>query len=149
MPDGTVGGLGIVLLIELSTSRRYERRGDRNVIELDAIRQRHRGVRVLFMSGHNYDTAIRGILALMIPASPRPEVEAEVLAEQARDMLSARRQGRVQRRGDQHFDDRPLRPDSGPAEPGSAGTAWGNRTDAGARLRAGEEHDSEVHGGPF
>jgi anti-sigma regulatory factor (Ser/Thr protein kinase) len=30
-----IGGLGIVLLIELSTSRRYERRGDRNVIELD------------------------------------------------------------------------------------------------------------------
>jgi DNA-binding NtrC family response regulator len=28
---------------------------------LDAIRQRHRGVRVLFMSGHNYDTAIRGM----------------------------------------------------------------------------------------
>lgn len=30
-----IGGLGIVLLIELSTSRRYARRGDRNVIELD------------------------------------------------------------------------------------------------------------------
>ena len=29
-----VGGLGIVLLVELSSSRDYHRRGDRNVIEL-------------------------------------------------------------------------------------------------------------------
>ena len=33
-----IGGLGIVLLIELSSSRRYERRGDRNVIELHVPR---------------------------------------------------------------------------------------------------------------
>jgi hypothetical protein len=33
-----IGGLGIVRLIELSTSRRYARRGDRNVIELDVPR---------------------------------------------------------------------------------------------------------------
>lgn len=33
-----IGGLGIVLLIELSSSRNYERRGDRNVIELDVPR---------------------------------------------------------------------------------------------------------------
>ena len=29
-----IGGLGIVLLVELSSSRTYDRRGDRNVIEL-------------------------------------------------------------------------------------------------------------------
>jgi hypothetical protein len=33
-----IGGLGIVLLIELSSSRSYERRGDRNVIELHVPR---------------------------------------------------------------------------------------------------------------
>ena len=33
-----VGGLGIVLLMELSSSRSYERRGDRNVIELHVPR---------------------------------------------------------------------------------------------------------------
>jgi anti-sigma regulatory factor (Ser/Thr protein kinase) len=33
-----VGGLGILLLIELSSNRRYERRGDRNVIELQVRR---------------------------------------------------------------------------------------------------------------
>lgn len=33
-----IGGLGIVLLTELSTTRRYERRGDRNVIELHVPR---------------------------------------------------------------------------------------------------------------
>ena len=38
LDDRPIGGLGIVLLIELSTSRRYERRGDRNVIELDVPR---------------------------------------------------------------------------------------------------------------
>lgn len=36
-----IGGLGIVLLIELSTRRSYERRGDRNVIELDVPRVLH------------------------------------------------------------------------------------------------------------
>ena len=34
LEDRPVGGLGIVLLMELSSSRTYERRGDRNVIEL-------------------------------------------------------------------------------------------------------------------
>ena len=33
-----IGGLGIVLLVELSSSRHYERRGDRNVIELHVPR---------------------------------------------------------------------------------------------------------------
>ena len=36
--DRPIGGLGILLLIELSSSRRYERRGDRNVIELQVRR---------------------------------------------------------------------------------------------------------------
>ena len=36
-----IGGLGIVLLIELSSSRSYERRGDCNVIELDVPRGVH------------------------------------------------------------------------------------------------------------
>jgi anti-sigma regulatory factor (Ser/Thr protein kinase) len=34
LADRPVGGLGVVLLMELSSSRSYERRGDRNVIEL-------------------------------------------------------------------------------------------------------------------
>ena len=33
-----IGGLGIVLLVELSSRRHYERRGDRNVIELHVPR---------------------------------------------------------------------------------------------------------------
>lgn len=33
-----IGGLGIVFLIELSSERSYERRGDRNVIELQVRR---------------------------------------------------------------------------------------------------------------
>ena len=36
--DRPIGGLGILLLIELSSSRRYQRRGDRNVIELQVRR---------------------------------------------------------------------------------------------------------------
>jgi anti-sigma regulatory factor (Ser/Thr protein kinase) len=35
-----IGGLGIVLLMELSSGRTYERRGDRNVIQLDIPRAR-------------------------------------------------------------------------------------------------------------
>lgn len=38
LEDRPVGGLGIVLLTELSSARRYERRGDRNVIELHVPR---------------------------------------------------------------------------------------------------------------
>ena len=34
LEDRPIGGLGIVLMMELSSSRNYERRGDRNVIEL-------------------------------------------------------------------------------------------------------------------
>jgi anti-sigma regulatory factor (Ser/Thr protein kinase) len=34
LAERPVGGLGIVLLMELSSARKYERRGDRNVIEL-------------------------------------------------------------------------------------------------------------------
>lgn len=34
LDDRRIGGLGVVLLVELSSSRNYERRGDRNVIEL-------------------------------------------------------------------------------------------------------------------
>ena len=36
-----IGGLGIVLLMELSSSRSYERRDDRNVIELHVPRGPH------------------------------------------------------------------------------------------------------------
>lgn len=36
--DRPIGGLGIVFLVELSSERRYERRGDRNVIELQVRR---------------------------------------------------------------------------------------------------------------
>lgn len=38
--DRPVGGLGIVLLAQLSSSHTYERRGDRNVIELHIPRAR-------------------------------------------------------------------------------------------------------------
>jgi anti-sigma regulatory factor (Ser/Thr protein kinase) len=38
--DRRVGGLGIVFLAELSSSHTYERRGNRNVIELDIARSR-------------------------------------------------------------------------------------------------------------
>ena len=34
LADRPIGGLGIVLLMELSSTHSYERRGDRNVIEL-------------------------------------------------------------------------------------------------------------------
>src|SRR5881394_215341 len=53
---------------------------------------------------------IRGLLALLVPAPPRSEVVAEVLTEERRDMLALRRQARVERRRDQHLDDRLLRP---------------------------------------
>lgn len=36
--DRPIGGLGILLLMELSSTRQYERRGDRNVIELQVRR---------------------------------------------------------------------------------------------------------------
>lgn len=36
--DRPIGGLGILLLIELSSTRKYQRRGDRNVIELQVRR---------------------------------------------------------------------------------------------------------------
>lgn len=39
--DRPVGGLGILLLTELSSSRQYERRGDLNVIELQVRRSVH------------------------------------------------------------------------------------------------------------
>lgn len=38
--DRPIGGLGIVLLVELTSRHTYERRGNRNVIELDMPRSR-------------------------------------------------------------------------------------------------------------
>jgi serine/threonine-protein kinase RsbW len=38
LEDRRVGGLGIVFLNELSSARRYERRGDRNMVELQVLR---------------------------------------------------------------------------------------------------------------
>lgn len=38
LEERRVGGLGIVLLMELSSGRTYERRGDRNVVQLDVPR---------------------------------------------------------------------------------------------------------------
>src|SRR5687768_14492980 len=56
------------------------------------------------------DDRVRRGLALMVPAPARPEIESEMLAEQRRDMLALRRHARIERRGDQHLDDRLLRP---------------------------------------
>src|SRR6476661_1039594 len=50
------------------------------------------------------------LFALPPPAPPPPEVEAEMLAEERRNMLALGRQGRIQRGRDQHLDDRLLGP---------------------------------------
>ena len=52
------------------------------------------------------DDRVRRRLALIVPAPPRPQIIAEMLAEQARHMLPLRRQAVVQRRRDQHLDNR-------------------------------------------
>ena len=56
------------------------------------------------------DDRVGRFLALLVPAPPGPEVVAEMLAEQRRDMLALGREARVQGRRDQHLDDRLLRP---------------------------------------
>src|SRR5690348_966947 len=62
------------------------------------------------MSIYGGDDLVGGLFALFVPASTRSEIVAEVLAEQARDVLALRRKRLVESRRDQHFDDRLLRP---------------------------------------
>ena len=56
------------------------------------------------------NNCVGGRLALVLPASSRPEIVAKVLTEQRGDVPSLGRERRVERRGDQHLDDRLLRP---------------------------------------
>src|SRR5206468_9914914 len=52
------------------------------------------------------DDLVCRFIAFLVPAPALAEVVPEMLAEEAGDMLSLRRQGRVQRRGYEHLDDR-------------------------------------------
>src|SRR5438445_2560159 len=58
------------------------------------------------MRVHRRDDLIGCLLSLVIPGAARSEIVAEVLTEQARDMAALRRESRIQRRRDQHLDDR-------------------------------------------
>ena len=70
----------------------------------------HRAWQPRRMAVDRGDDRVRRFLALVVPAPSRPEIVAEMLAEQARDMLALGREARVERRGDQHLDDRLLGP---------------------------------------
>ena len=52
------------------------------------------------------DDLVGGLFALVVPAAAGPEIVAEMLAEQRSDMPALGRERRVQRRRDQHLDDR-------------------------------------------
>ncbi|HEY7786892.1 MAG TPA: hypothetical protein VIF33_00100 [Casimicrobiaceae bacterium] len=59
------------------------------------------------------DHQVRDFVAMIVPGVARQHVadaRVRVLAEKARDVHAGRRQRRVQRRRDQHFDDRRARP---------------------------------------
>ena len=49
------------------------------------------------VGAHGGDDLVGGFLALLVPAPPRPEILAEMLAEQARHMLAPWRKARVKR----------------------------------------------------
>src|SRR4051812_7182704 len=51
------------------------------------------------------DNPVGRLVALSVPTPPRPEIVAEVLAEQARDMLALGCESRIESRRDQHLDD--------------------------------------------
>src|SRR5205809_7998194 len=53
---------------------------------------KHRFGETRRMSVHRRDDRVRGQFALIVPASPRPQVVAKMLAEQARDMSSLGRE---------------------------------------------------------
>ena len=59
---------------------------------------------------HRRDDLVGRLLAFVVPAPPRAEIIAKVLTEQARHMPPLGSERRVQRRRDQHLDDRPLGP---------------------------------------
>src|SRR3546814_18112112 len=56
------------------------------------------------------DDAIRRRFLLVIPIAPVRQFGCELLAEEARHMLAGRRKAVVDGRGDQHLDNRRLRP---------------------------------------
>src|SRR3546814_1908467 len=56
------------------------------------------------------DDAVGGGFLFVIPVPPVRQFGRELLAEEARDMLPRRREAVVDGRGDQHLDDRRLRP---------------------------------------
>jgi CheY-like chemotaxis protein len=54
---------------------------------MDAIRQRHRDVRLLLMSGYNYDTALRGMAQRGDVAFIEKPFTAEKLLRRLREVL--------------------------------------------------------------
>ena len=54
---------------------------------MDAIRQRHRDVRLLLMSGYNYDTALRGMAQRGDVAFVEKPFTAEKLLHRLREVL--------------------------------------------------------------
>src|SRR5258708_35831177 len=64
----------------------------------------HRLGKAWSMGVHSRDNLIGSCVALTVPASPLTKIVAEVLAEQARNMLALGSKGCVERRGNEHFD---------------------------------------------
>src|SRR5688500_9609089 len=56
------------------------------------------------------DDRVRGLFTLVVPAAAGAKIVAEMLAEHRRDMLTPRSESWVHGRGDDHLDDRLLRP---------------------------------------
>src|SRR4051794_17586513 len=62
------------------------------------------------MGIYGRDDRVRCLVALVVPASARPKIITEMLAEERGDMLALRSETWIERRRDEHLDDWLLRP---------------------------------------
>ena len=70
----------------------------------------HRRLEVRCVGVDGVDHQVRYFLAMRVPGAAVRELRGDVLAEEARDVLSLRRESVIERRGDQQLDDWPARP---------------------------------------
>jgi hypothetical protein len=73
----------------------------------------HGRLEIRCMAVDEVDHEIRDFLAVRVPRRAVRQHRRDVLAEQARDVPAPRREAVVERRGNQHLDDRLLRPAAG------------------------------------
>ena len=73
----------------------------------------HRRLEIRRVSVHRFDHQVSDLFAAFVPAFAVRQLRRDVLAEQARNVLTRRRETVVESGRNKHFDDGPLRPSAG------------------------------------